>query len=366
MLKPRDSNKKTNGETKRQVETRSGNTSLILHAVSGEIFQPPQSTTDGRVSTQTISVVIPVYNGANHIAEAIQSALDQTVLPDEIIVVDDGSTDDTLSVLAQFGSTIRIIRQKNKGNAAARNTGVLTARGTWIAVLDADDVWEPQKLETQLKHTSDADIIYTNVRNFGEAGYVSEITFGQNEMPSGEVLTELLRDNFIAHSSVLMRRSIVESVGGYDESLLACCDWDLWLRLAMRGARVRAVEEPLTRYRWRPDSTSKKFRLSCRNRLRVLKKAFSTLPATRENKKLHRKCNAATWRTSAWFVKSVDEWQAFRWYVRSLLCEPTRKRTWLEILRIAAHKLGLSRSRFGIGPRRRTSAPKPEPVTTQT
>ena len=233
-------------------------------------------------------------------------------------------------------------------------------------LMDADDIWEPQKLESQLQHAADADIIYTNVRNFGEVGYVSEISFGEGEMPAGEVLTELLRDNFITHSSALVRRSILEDVGGYDESLLACCDWDLWLRLAMRGARVRAVEKPLTRYRWRPDSTSKRFRLSCRNRLRVLGKAFSALPATREYKKLHRECNAATWRTSAWFVKSVDEWQAFRWYVRSLLCEPTRKRTWLEIFRIAAHKVGISRSRFGIHPRRPARAPKADPVATQT
>lgn len=292
----------------------------------------------------SVSVVIPVYNGANFIAEAVRSALNQTVPPMEIIVVNDGSTDETLSVLEEFGSSITLLQQEQLGNAAARNAGGLLAKGSWIAVLDADDIWESTKLEHQLAVASEADVIYTNVRNFGESQSVRELSFQPGEMPQGDVLRPLLLDNFITHSSVLMRRSLVQKVGGYDESLWSCCDWDLLLRLAAARARFAALETPLVRYRWRPDSVSKDHQQSFRNRLRVVERALEAMPSTRSNRKLGRQSLGAAWRTSAWFVSKTDEWQALQWYLRSLRNEPLNKRTWLEVARLTAHQFGLSRA----------------------
>src|SRR5512143_4014499 len=103
-------------------------------------------------SEPLVSVVMPVYNGARYLRQALESALNQTYRPLEIIVVDDGSTDETSAILAEFGSRIRAIRQKNPGSAAARNAALQAAHGEIIAFLDADDLWLPQKLEVQVAY----------------------------------------------------------------------------------------------------------------------------------------------------------------------------------------------------------------------
>jgi glycosyltransferase involved in cell wall biosynthesis len=109
-------------------------------------------------SGSSISVVIPCYNGARYLGEALRSVADQTHSPLEIIVIDDGSTDHSASVAESSGLRVRVIRQENRGQAAARNRGIDEARGDWIAFLDADDLWMPSKLQSQLSVVSDADI----------------------------------------------------------------------------------------------------------------------------------------------------------------------------------------------------------------
>lgn len=108
---------------------------------------------DAREARATVSVVIPCYNGAAYLRETLESALAQTHAPLEVIVVDDGSTDDSAAIAESFGPPVRVIRQENRGESAARNVGVRASRGDWIAFLDADDLWDPCKLEAQLAHT---------------------------------------------------------------------------------------------------------------------------------------------------------------------------------------------------------------------
>jgi glycosyltransferase involved in cell wall biosynthesis len=204
-----------------------------------------------------ISVIIPAYNAAPYIAEAIASCLNQTSPPYEIIVVDDGSTDDTASIAATFSPPVRVIRQKNAGVSAARNLAVESSTGDWIAFLDADDWFYPRKLELQQRcaqHNPDAVLIYTGVQR----------TFldGQKAAPnytSPEHLESELRYRCPFHiCSVIMRREAFDAVGGFDLTLRGIEDWDLWLRLAARfSVKTFAAEsEPLVAYRNVPGSLS--------------------------------------------------------------------------------------------------------------
>lgn len=190
----------------------------------------------------TVSVVIPAYNAARWIAETIASALDQTYPPREVIVVDDGSTDDTACRAERFPPPVRVLRKANGGPAAARNLGIAAASGTWIALLDADDRWLPRKLERQLLLTApDVALVHTALVDDEESA----------PLPETLAFDDLWKANRIANSSVLIRRDAVVALGGFDENikLKSVEDYHLWLRLAATGARIVLCREPLTFYR---------------------------------------------------------------------------------------------------------------------
>jgi len=165
----------------------------------------------------TISAVIPAYNSAGTIASAIESVLAQTVEIDEIIVVDDGSSDNTAEIASQFPRT-QVIKQSNAGPAAARNTGTRAAKGEWIAFLDADDVWIPRKTEVQLKYiASDAGVIHCNEFdpiNFGNLWH---------------------RQSHVSPSGALVRKKALIDVGGSEEAraIMGAEDLNLWQRIAL-------------------------------------------------------------------------------------------------------------------------------------
>ncbi|MBC7528709.1 MAG: glycosyltransferase family 2 protein [Chthonomonadaceae bacterium] len=190
----------------------------------------------------TISVVIPAYNSEKFVADAIKSVLAQTVPPLEIIVVDDGSTDGTSGIVSRFSSSVRPIRQGNEGPASARNHGIREAKGEWIALLDADDTWLPQKLERQILHTNDSKI-----------GVIHAFSEGWKREESGrgnpDFKTLWLKNSLIT-SSVLMRKSACEEVGYFEEdrALIAVEDYNLWLRFAHAGWEIVTCAEPLMRY----------------------------------------------------------------------------------------------------------------------
>ena len=196
-----------------------------------------------------VSVIIPTYNRAKLLEEALESAFAQTRQPDEIIVVDDGSTDNTETAIARFGPKVRYIRQKNAGPSAARNNGISHATGDFIAFLDSDDLWPKDRLEHQLaaleKHP-DLDFL------FGlEAKFTSEQQFEPCEIKDKELrrildtldcvvpdpLGLLIRENYIPTSSVLFRKQRLEKVGLIDESLKQAEDYDFWFRFATQGCR---------------------------------------------------------------------------------------------------------------------------------
>lgn len=197
-----------------------------------------------------ISVVIPTYNHARWLPESIESALNQTLKPYEIIVVDDGSKDDTREVVGRF--PVKYVYQQNAGLSAARNKGIEVASGDWVALLDADDVWLPTKLERQAQAITGEEVCYCATLRFFEDGHTDE-----PECFFGEEAMRILRHhNFIDPSSVLAKRDAFLRVGGFNKSMPAGEDWEMWLKLA-QTSRFVGVPERMLRYRVLGNSMSK-------------------------------------------------------------------------------------------------------------
>ncbi len=182
-----------------------------------------------------VSVIIPTFNRPDFVREAVVSVLAQRLAAGEIIVVDDGSTDGTADDLMRtFGNGICLVRTANRGVAAARNTGVAKSRGHLIAFLDSDDLWLPDKLRAQvafLRERPEVEISQTEEIWIRNGARVNPCAY--HRKPSGDVFVPSLRRCLVSPSAVVMRRTLFERVGGFDESLPACEDYDLWLRIAV-------------------------------------------------------------------------------------------------------------------------------------
>jgi hypothetical protein len=181
--------------------------------------------------TPTITAVIPGYNAEAFIADAIQSVLAQTVEIAEIVVVDDGSSDQTAEVAASFPRT-RVIRQSNTGQAGARNAGIAIATGEWVAFLDADDVWQPRKTEIQCRYiTPEAGVIHANS--------FDPIDFGNLWH----------RQTYVSPSGALVRKQTLEEVGGFEPTRAVVDDLTLWLKIAL--TRWSFVKSEVGLFNWR-------------------------------------------------------------------------------------------------------------------
>jgi glycosyltransferase involved in cell wall biosynthesis len=215
--------------------------------------EPTGTVTDA--PEPTLSVLMPAYNAADTIADALDSLLSQTVRPHEIIVSDDGSTDETASIVAGYGADVQMIHDRNGGLAVARNRAARIATGTHVALLDADDVWLPERtatLSAAISHRPDLDIMTTDA--YVVRGGVRDVDtyYGVRAFPAQDQVDAIMRSNFIFAAAI--RRTAFESVGGYDERLRCAEDWNLWIRMLLAGARAGLVDMPLYEYRRRPDS----------------------------------------------------------------------------------------------------------------
>jgi glycosyltransferase involved in cell wall biosynthesis len=201
---------------------------------------------------KTISVVIPAYNYGRFLRDAINSVLAQTYPALEIIVVDDGSTDDTPQVLAEYGDRIRVISQSNQGVGAARNTGIAAARGEYIAFLDSDDIMRARKLECDIaRFEADPELglVHCGAESFDTAGKTRSVSLTGLE---GWIAPELLgldREVIAAPGSgIAVPKRVAEEIDGFDARLQPSEDWDFCYRIAVRY-RVGFVPEVLVRYR---------------------------------------------------------------------------------------------------------------------
>ncbi len=184
---------------------------------------------------KTVSVIIPTYNRGWIVREAIDSVLGQTYEDFELVVVDDGSEDDTPTILSEYGDKIRVIRQSNRGVSAARNLGIRETSGNLIALLDSDDLWTPKKLERQtafFRSRPDALICQTQETWIRNGTRVNPKN--RHRKPSGSIFEPSLSLCLVSPSAVMFKRELIDEVGLFDETLPACEDYDLWLRVSIK------------------------------------------------------------------------------------------------------------------------------------
>ena len=293
----------------------------------------------------TVSVVIPTYNHGRYIAEALDSVLAQTYKDYEVIVVDDGSTDNTREVVEAYGASIRYIYQQNQRMSAARNAGIRSANGEYIAFLDSDDIWLPEKLEKQMEVFS----TYPNLALVSCGALIVDM--------DGNLMRKIEKKNYI-NRNALMNDSILknivpgggtnavvskrcfEAVGLFDESIQVTAeDWDMWLRIIAQY-EIRFVEEPLAKIRLREKSVC-----AARNvenmlpiELRMLDKFFSRtqFPFNRSKRRM---AYAQRYYSAALaYMQNGNRSKALIHIVKSMLIHPfyfaRRKECWVLLLRI--------------------------------
>lgn len=182
-----------------------------------------------------VSVIIPTYNRSDLVCEAIDSVLAQDYRPFDVIVIDDGSTDDTPERLAAYGDRIHRIVQPNRGVSAARNAGIAVANGEYLSFLDSDDLWEKNKLSAQMAFFRDhPEAVICQCEEIWIRNGKRVNPMNKHKKPSGMMFAPSLHLCLVSPSAVVIKRSLLEAVGVFDESLLACEDYDLWLRIGCR------------------------------------------------------------------------------------------------------------------------------------
>src|SRR3989338_533004 len=203
-----------------------------------------------------ISVIIPTYNYGSHISEAIESVLAQSYRNFEAIIVDDGSTDKTAEVVKrfrrQYPNEIQYLYQENAGSGAARNNGIRRSRGEYIAFLDADDIWQPTKLEQQISILEKNNMVSLNFTNASilKNGKISGVYVRADDKTklSSDLFYHLLLRNFVPFSSIMVKRSVFESAGFFDEAIHYSEDTEWLLRIA-RVCSIGYIDQCLVSYR---------------------------------------------------------------------------------------------------------------------
>ncbi len=200
---------------------------------------------------QKVSIIIPTYNSSSYLSGAVDSVLSQTYKNNEVIVVDDGSTDRTKQLIQERYPEVLYVYQDNHGPSVARNHGIGMATGDYIAFLDSDDLWFPKKLELQMEvFRKDASIglVSCDALSFMDNKIVVPSLAKERPLHSGWVLKYLLRQNFLNTNNVLIKREVLDSVGLFDEAREFSEDYDLWVRIAKRH-KIGYVDAVLTKYR---------------------------------------------------------------------------------------------------------------------
>ncbi len=224
----------------------------------------------------SISAIIPTYNRKNVLPKALDSVLTQTVYPDEVIVVDDGSDDKTSEMVSSNYPKIKLIIQKNAGVSAARNAGIAASAGDWIALLDSDDEWLPEKLERQMECISDnpdAVLIHTDEIWIRDGKRVNPMK--KHQKSGGRIFQKCLPLCVISPSSVLVKRSLLEEIGNFDEDLDVCEDYDLWLRICAEYPVHYVDEKLIVKYGSHADQLSRRHWGMDRFRISALEKVIS-------------------------------------------------------------------------------------------
>jgi teichuronic acid biosynthesis glycosyltransferase TuaG len=289
------------------------------------------------VTNPTVSIIIPAYNASEYIQETISSVLNQSFQDFEVIVIDDGSTDGTVEIVEKFHDRIQLIRRSNGGAAKARNAGIEAARGEWLAFIDSDDIWLPEKLDRQLERaSSEIHMIYTDRINIGALDGLPKIQSLIQPLYEGDIFVELLlKGNFITTSSVLLRTETCRGSGGFLEAdSFTAEDWDLWLRISALH-KVCVCKEPLVQYRLHAKGVSRDPLRMNRARILVTRRAMDCDRGRQLSPKLKRQIWARTWATNGWdAARSGKRLAAFTAYSKSLLYFPFEKEAYAGLVRL--------------------------------
>jgi glycosyltransferase involved in cell wall biosynthesis len=284
-----------------------------------------------------VSVVMAAYNYGQYIAQAIQSVIDQTFTDWELIVVDDGSTDDTCEVVQQFLSDSRIHyhRQENRGQPQAKNEGIKLSRGSLVAFLDADDAWLPTKLEKQIilfRQDPNLGVAYTSLYFMDPTGMI--MFREKREMVRGDVLQKTLIRNVSPFCSSIVRREVFDDVGLFDESIPLAIDYELWLRVALKYC-FDYVDEPLLLYRTGHANLSRR---SVERRQLVLDRILPGFlaregVAERLGKRTIAEAYADTYINQALDVRALSLPRALKYHLKAIRTAPWMWNAWRSLAR---------------------------------
>jgi len=279
----------------------------------------------------SVSVVLATYNYGRYMAGALDSALGQTLNDLEIIVIDDGSTDETRQVMRPYltNPRVRYFGTDHCGQPAAKNAGVRLARAPLIAFLDADDLWLPTKLEKQVAlfdANTNLGVVYSRRWLMDEQG--RHVHFTQPLLPRGNVLGAMFRHNFICFSSAMVRRSALEEVGLFDTDLALAIDYDLWLRIAQRYP-FDYVDEPLVKYRTGHASLSRRTEERLKTAARIMARFLDEYGGRAAlDSTVVRRAQAETYYEIALAIRSRSRWTSLPWYLRALRSAPNFGLAW--------------------------------------
>jgi len=271
-----------------------------------------------------VSVLIPNFNYAQYVVKAIESVEKQTYKNIEIIVINNGSTDSSLELLKSLGSRINLINQKNMGQSGSRNSGLKHARGEFVAFLDADDTWEPTKLEKQIALFKDSEVglVYTGLKRVNPQG---EIISVQLPLHRGRILEKFIKSPGAAvvggESTAIMRKIALAQAGDFDPRLSVGSGWDMWRRIAAQW-KIECVQEPLANYLQHNSNLSKNMKVYEFDTLLKLEKLFSD-PTTENYKHLKRYSYAThLYSLAGAFYQNRAYSKAIEYCLKSLLIHP--------------------------------------------
>lgn len=288
-------------------------------------------------SKKLVSVVIASYNMGKYLPTAVHSVLSQTYPHLEINIVDDGSTDDTPEVMRQFSENprVRYHRQPNGGQAKAKNKGIAEAKGNYIAFLDADDLWTPDKLEKQLPlfdGFNKVGVIYTNFQCIDEKG--NPLPTPKRPYYTGKISSRLIIENFVTGMSSIVKRECFDAVGLFDESLPMGIDYDLWLRISTKY-EFEFLDEATYLYRQWPGQMSHNHNIRYECALRIMKRFLEQNPGLLDQKTIS-EAWAHTYVSRGNSLKAFTrkKGEALKFYLSALWTCPTYFPAWKEIVKL--------------------------------
>lgn len=290
-----------------------------------------------------VSVIVPSYNTAQYLPEAVDSILAQTYRNLEIHVVDDGSTDNTREVMLAYANDPRVIYhyQKNRGEAGARNTGIRAAKGELIALCDSDDLWMPRKLEVQVpcfRDHPEVGVVYTNTQQVDSNN--RDINTYQTTRHNGRITEKLFGENFVTGSTSMFRRECFDAEM-YDETLAVCADYDLSLRLSVKY-QFLYLHEVTYRYRtWPGQVTNAKNLLRFHDNLVRLRKNFLAKHPGLVSQHIIDEMWACMFAERAMTVMRLERKRlsAFKDIVTALKIKPVRAHTWKAMAKVALNRV---------------------------